>query len=674
MNMHWLDWSVVVLLLAVLFATLARCRKYVRSTADFLVANRCAGRYVLAVSTNIAGLGAIAVVALFEKYYTAGFPAIWWGMLSGPLSLTLAIAGWVYYRFRETRAMTMPQFFEIRYSRKFRVFAGALAWVSGIINYGIFPAVSVRFLIHFCCLPETFLLGAVEFGTYPCLLGLTIGTGVLFACSGGQVGIMVTDFIQGVFCNAAFLIIMAYLASRFTFGDIFDPLLEHDIANPRASMLNPVATMEQPDFNIWFYLVGVFGSFYTTGAWLGSQGYQAAAKTPHEAKMARFLGSWRGMEQMMLFLFIPICAYAVLHNPSFSELAGEVRSELAAIANPQLRTQVTVPVTLATLLPNGLMGLFVAAMVAAMLSTDNTSMHSWGCIFVQDVVMPFRKKAFTPHQHLRWLRGSIACVGIFAFVFSYFFRQTEYILMFFAVTGAIFLGGAGSVVIGGLYSRKGTTAGAWAAMLTGALLAVTSIILQLAWGSHVAPQLITIYPDWEWLSENSAKFPLNGQILYFFSMAAAIAAYIIASLAEHKLSGKGDFDLDRMLHRDRHNDNPEPAGLRQRIGTALGVNRNFTFGDKLILALTLCWTCGWMLVFISGTTLALSIGISSGEWVCFWKYFLIMVFVIGVGTALWFLIGGSLDVARLFRDLKNAKINDADDGRVVKGVNADERK
>jgi len=41
-----------------------------------------------------------------------------------PLGLLMTLTGWVVYRFREMRSLTLAQFFEMRYSRNFRVFAG----------------------------------------------------------------------------------------------------------------------------------------------------------------------------------------------------------------------------------------------------------------------------------------------------------------------------------------------------------------------------------------------------------------------------------------------------------------------------------------------------------------------------------------------------------------------
>ena len=59
----------------VLFAASLYTRRYVRSVADFLVANRCAGRYLLAVAGNMAGLGAISILAWYEMFYEGGFGA-----------------------------------------------------------------------------------------------------------------------------------------------------------------------------------------------------------------------------------------------------------------------------------------------------------------------------------------------------------------------------------------------------------------------------------------------------------------------------------------------------------------------------------------------------------------------------------------------------------------------
>ena len=154
MNLHWIDWTIVVSFLIVLVIAAQKTAKYNNSVADFLAANRCAGRYILGVSDAMAGIGAISVIAMFEAYFNAGFTFVWWGILMAVVLNVISLSGWIQYRFRQTRALTMAQFLEMRYSKKLRIAAGITAWVSGTINFGIFPAAGARFFQHFCGLPQ----------------------------------------------------------------------------------------------------------------------------------------------------------------------------------------------------------------------------------------------------------------------------------------------------------------------------------------------------------------------------------------------------------------------------------------------------------------------------------------------------------------------------------------
>ncbi|MDR0931391.1 MAG: hypothetical protein LBM70_00005, partial [Victivallales bacterium] len=149
-GMQSLDWFIVGVMIVLLIGLLIYCSKYTRNAADFLAANRCASRYVLSIAEGVGGFAVVSSVATWEMFYRAGFASAWWEMLKAPLLLILSLVAWVSFRLRETRCFTLAQFFEVRYSRKFRVAAGIITWLSGIFNYGIFPAVSVRFFMFFC--------------------------------------------------------------------------------------------------------------------------------------------------------------------------------------------------------------------------------------------------------------------------------------------------------------------------------------------------------------------------------------------------------------------------------------------------------------------------------------------------------------------------------------------
>ena len=53
MNLHWIDWLIVVSLLGFICVSAYMTKQYMRSVADFLSANRCAGKYLLGVADGI---------------------------------------------------------------------------------------------------------------------------------------------------------------------------------------------------------------------------------------------------------------------------------------------------------------------------------------------------------------------------------------------------------------------------------------------------------------------------------------------------------------------------------------------------------------------------------------------------------------------------------------------
>jgi len=87
-------------------------------------------------------------------FAVAGFSLTWWWQISIPVALLVAISGFVIYRYRQTRAFTIGQFHEMRYSRKFRLLASGLAFFAGMINFGISPVIGARFITNFLGLPQ----------------------------------------------------------------------------------------------------------------------------------------------------------------------------------------------------------------------------------------------------------------------------------------------------------------------------------------------------------------------------------------------------------------------------------------------------------------------------------------------------------------------------------------
>ena len=681
MNLHWIDWAIVLGMLVFIFAVAISTKKYTQSVADFLAANRCAGRYLLCIAEGMSGLGAISIVAYFELYYEAGFTGSWWGMVLWPVALLLTLSGWVSYRYRETRAMTLAQFIELRYSKRLRIFAGIVAWTAGVINMGIFPSVGARFFIYFCGLPETVPWLGVS--TYAAMMILLLVISLVFVFLGGQITVMITDFIQGMFANVAFLIIQFVIFWMFDWGEIISVL---ETAPQNASRINPFEASAVEGFNFWYFVIMAVISVYAWRAWQGSQGYFCSAKSAHEAKMAGILGEWRGMVLFLVLMLLPIGAWVVMHHPDQTETAGQVSQALEVIDNERIQRQMTVPVVLVKTLPVGVAGLLCAVMLAAFISTHDTYLHSWGSIFIQDVILPFRKKPFTPRQHVWLLRGSITFVAVFIFLWSLLFKQTDFIIMFFMMSGTIYVGGAGSCIVGGLYWKRGSTIGAWLALGIGVVMGAGCLVLTQVWSSHFYPWMAHDAPgllnalktavDWiahhvpgiDW-QVGPDEFPFKGLWIRFFAVVLAIGAYVVSSLIVSHVLKRPAFDMDRLLHRGRYarkgergEDVQVPTGWR-----AVLPSEEFTFWDKCIYYGKLGWTLVWIAVFVIGTVYGLSCETTNEGWAVFWWINVTITVIVGVGTTIWFFFGGLHDIKDLYNTLGTLKRDHRDVGMVVCG-------
>ncbi len=289
--------------------------------------------------------------------------------------------------------------------------------------------------------------------------------------------------------------------------------------------------------------------------------------------MGGVMANWKGLGNSAIITLLAVCAMTYLAHPDFTAQADAVRRQVAEIAQPQLQTQMTIPIAVVHMLPEGIKGLLCIILLMGIFGGDGTHLLSWGSLFIQDVILPMRKTQFTPRQHIRLLRCAMIGVAVFAFCFGCLFKQTEYVMMWWAVTEALYVGGAGVAIIGGLYWKKGTTAGAWAGLLTGSGLVTSGILARQAWGDG---------------------FPINGAQIGFFGAIAGCIIYAVVSL----LTCRRDFDMDRMLHRGKYAVKSEQtyetaAKTRVTWGRLIGFDEHFTLGDKFLAGGLFGWSMLW---------------------------------------------------------------------------------
>ncbi|MBE6362387.1 MAG: sodium:panthothenate symporter [Lentisphaerae bacterium] len=351
----------------------------------------------------------------------------------------------------------------------------------------------------------------------------------------------------------------------------------------------------------------------------------------------------------------------------------------------QFRTlyhQMMTAVGMRHMLPPGLSGLFCLLMIMAMISTDDTRIFSAALTITQDVVMPFIKKPLTPEQHMWVIRAVAIGVGVVFYFGSTLMSQLDYINLFVSTMTTMWVG-AGAMVMLGLYTRFGTTAGAWSSLLTGCCMALGYIGMKQYWTDFYA-----FLNNMGWLEGFTAVIqgfskPFEPIIVwrvnpykcfvnaYEFNLIATLTSLVIY-LVVSKLTCKEPFNLDRMLHRgkynlDKHNQEKSAWTLKTVLGKLIGVTPEYTFWDRVVAYSIFVYSIIYRFL---GTFVIIVIWNIFQKWPLEWwsGYFLVTSLLvpgaITVIVAFWFGIGSVIDMRQLFRDLKTRKINFLDNGQV----------
>ena len=743
--MHWIDWTIALVPVFVVLCLAVYSRKYVRGVVDFLAAGRVAGRYVISAGDLTAGLSVITLVALVESKYQVGYALSFWEYLTVPVGIIMGLTGFCVYRFRETRSLSIGQFLEMRYSRSLRIVAATLRTLSEMITNAIGPAVAVNFFIYFLGLPHTVTILGMALPTFGLLVGLSLCVCMVVIWPGGRISLLISDAIQGLMCYPIFVIIAGYVFLHFGWYDTIGPVMMDRVEGE--SFINPFDIEKLRDFNIFAIFVTIMGSVLNKASWIGND-TTGSGRTPHEQKMAGILGTWRSLYAWLMMMLVAVMIITLMTHRKFADEAHDIRHQLTqkvsveAVSDPVLREQLNanlsaipvqrheigvdrplsqednldtpyiqtaedtlggtpegnlefqkfrtlyhqmmLPVALRNMLPTGLMGLFCLLMFMLLISTDDSRVFNASSTIVQDIILPFREKPFTPKQHLLVLRLTSLMVGLFFFVVSIFFIQIDYILMFTVIMTALWLGGAGPIMVFGLYSRFGNTVGAFGSLIFGSGLSAVGLFLQRNWAETVYPWLerhgwhvpvghflekvsspFNPYIVWKM---DAVKFPINSYELYFMAMVSGIIAYVVGSA----LTQRTPFNLDRLLHRGEYDvahefKEPFKWSPRNAFKKLIGITPEYTLGDRVI-----AWSVfGYAIVYKFGFCF---LGVFIWNFVTPWKlewwsnYFfitsLVVTAILGVISTIWFLIGGIIDVRKLFRDLAARVDNPLDNGMV----------
>jgi SSS family solute:Na+ symporter len=663
------DTAVIAFPIVVAFIVTLYMKRYMRSVADYLAAGRSAGRYLISTAQMEMGITAAGVAGAMEQFSQTGYSLNLWGGFTGFFYFLLAMSGVITYRFRETRSLTFHQFFEVRYSKGLRVFATLVNVISSLLTLGIGPVVAARFFVYFLGLPVTTNLGFMTAPTTALVMIVVTGMAVYFAFAGGHLTIMTTDCIEGVISSFMYLMVALSILWLFSYREMGDAL---KTGLPGMSYLDPFDIDKRPNFNFTFIILGWLQTmyFWRGNAWNPS--FVASGKTAHESQMAVVLGVWRSMAGTAMGGLIGLGAFTIMHSPDFSGYADSVQTYLKQTlpldTDAQLRTQLMLPTALGVLLPIGVKGALAAALLMGFIAATSAALFNFSNGLIQDLVLPLKKERLSPSTHIWVLRLTAVGIAIYSIFFGLCFRFNDYLTFISQLMSAIYLGGIGIVVWGGLYWKRGTNAAAWGSMFFSLFFASIGLILQEFWTELVPffTRLTGPGPWADYMHANATKFPINGQYISVSVMGICLVTYVVVSF----MTCRTPHDMDRLLHRGKYRiagedkiDKKEKWSLRKFAG----VNDNFSLGDRRIAYFTFWW--GLLPNLLGIGVIIWNLGFHrwtlDGWWA--WTYFwgVAIPVVGGIITTIWFTWGVTKDLRTLFRDLKNEKIDVTDDGQFV---------
>jgi SSS family solute:Na+ symporter len=519
-NFTSLDWCIVVAYLLISIFVGIWANRYVGNIAGYLVAGRTLRiRLALATMTGTE-IGLVTVMYSAELGFTQQYASLYLALYELVILLFIGLTGVVVYRLRQSKVLTIPEYYERRYSRGVRVLGGVMMVLSGVLNMGLFLKAGALFLVSVTGFtePEWLQQFMVDAFDYHEPVGLKlIMTGLLllvlfYTVLGGMISVVITDLIQFVILGTGMVIVTLFVAGEIGidgFSEVvtvqngyFDPTSTDNPSTVKSDDgIGPVTLTAQ------FVVLVVALMLWPTGA-----SRTLAVKTPEIARKLYLCSTIPFLARRSLPVLWGIGAFAFFH--SHPELNSQFQAAIQA--GGDVNTQAAMPLFLAKIIPSGLLGLVTAGMVAAFMSTHDSYLLCWSGVITQDVVAPLMKKELTNRQRILITRVAIIATGIMLLIWGLWYEVSSDLWQYMAVTGTVYLAGVFPVVVGGLYWSRSSSAGAYIALLGG----LTGILGLDPCVNFLNAQLLDI----------GTGITLGGNVMMLMTFAFSLLGFVTGSL------------------------------------------------------------------------------------------------------------------------------------------------
>lgn len=427
-----IDWAIIVAFFVVSLAIgLWVSKKAGSSASEFFLSGRNMPWWLLGISMVATTFSADTPNLVTDIVRQNGVSGnwVWWAfLLTGMLTVFVYAKLW-----RRSKVMTDLEFYEQRYSGK------AAAFLRGFraIYLGVFFNVMIMAAVSLAAIK----IGGVMLGLTPVqtLLIASVIT-VVYSSLGGLRGVIITDFIQFVIAMIG-AVWAANVVINLPKVNGLNNLLTHENVVGKLSVL--------PDFNSFETLVPVFilplavqwWSVWYPGSEPGGGGYVAqrmlSAKSEKHAMGATLLFNLAHYA-LRPWPWIIIALASLIIYPDIESL----QNAFPNIDPKVVKDDLAYPAML-VFLPAGLIGLVIASLIAAFMSTISTHLN-WGSSYiVNDFYQRFIKPEASDKELVTVGRIStvvlMALAAMFALLLQNALQAFNILLQIGAGTGLIFI-------------------------------------------------------------------------------------------------------------------------------------------------------------------------------------------------------------------------------------------
>ena len=442
-NFNWLlDGSIVGLYLLVTMVAGLMVRKYVGKVEHFLVAGREMDVYLGIASLAATEFGIVTCMYTAQNGFEKGFAGATPGILMALAMAGVGLTGFVIKPLRDSGVMTIPELLEKQFGPRIRWAAGVVIVLGGLLNMGVFLRTGGQFLVLVAGLDVRYL----EIMMTALLVGVAV-----YTILGGMLSVLVTDFLQFVVMSAGLILVTILILMNVGWEKLVSTVDTSYGAGGFNPFVNPTMGWQYVLFNLMLNTAAVL-------TWQTTIARVLAAKDTNTG---------RKVYTRTAFFFV--CRFLI---PGIWGIAA------LATLGPVANTLEAMPQYLSTAVPAGLMGVLIAAMLAADMSTDSSYMLTWCSVIYNDILAPFRKRPWSERKGLFWNRTIIALIGIFLLVYGLWYPLKGDLWTYLGVTGTIYLASISVLLIACCYWRRANSWGAGASIIVSAAIPIAYLVME----------------------------------------------------------------------------------------------------------------------------------------------------------------------------------------------------